>query len=221
MKITAKQVFITKCILWIISIIIVPIFLWHRPSHTYKSDKSTIKIVNVKNGKKFEFDIENTFGHKMHAIYVPQIDEHQYTYYVLYINNEKHCRVREFIFKDTYTYVCVSTQITFITLLILFIQTVLIATILRFLNYYKTKIKLKVKEKPGKKFTDYVVHEPYIYYGSDIKSDDLWFSKIFRLHTTWEQLVSINKFFGYDISEEMQFPSYETMLNNNYFHNFF
>ena len=215
MKITAKRVFITKCILWIISIIIIPAFLWYGPSHTYKVDKSTIEVVNTENGKKFEFDIENSFGHKIHVMYVPQMDS-QYAYYDLYINGKKHCSVREFVLKDTYTYVCISFQITFITLVILFMQIVLIVTIVHFLNYHKT-IKLKAKEKPGKTFTDYVDYEPYIYYGSDIKSDDLWFSKIFGLHTTWEQLVSINKFFGYDVREELQFPTYETMLNNNYF----
>lgn len=216
MKITAKQVFITKCILWIISIIIIPLFLWYGPSHVYKSDKSTIKVVNMENGgESLILTMKNSFGHKIHVTYVPQIDS-QHTYYDLYINGKKHCSVREFVFKDTYTYIGISFQITFITLLILFMQIVLIVTILHFLRYHKV-IKLKAKEKPGKTFTDYVDYEPYIYYGSDIKSDDLWFSKIFGLHTTWKQIVSINKFFGYDVSEDMQFPTYETMLNNNYF----
>ncbi len=219
MKITAKHVFITKCILWIISIIIIPTFLWYGPSHVYKSDKSTIEVVNTENGKKFEFDIENSFGHKVHVMYVPQIG-HQYAWYDLYINSKKHCSIREFVFKDTYAYVGISLQITIITLSILFMQIVLIVTIIHFLSYHKT-IKLKAKEKPGKTFTDYVVYEPYIYYGDDIKSDDLWFSKIFGLNTTWKQLVSINKFFGFDVREELQYPSYETMLNNNYFHKFF
>ena len=179
MKITAKQVFITKCILWIISIIIVPIFLWYGPSHTYKVDKSTIKVINMENGKESRIlTMKNSFGHKIHMTCVPQIDDHQYTYYDLYINGKKHCSVREFVFKDTYAYVGISVQFTIITLVILFMQIILIVTILHFLRYHNT-IKLKVKEKPGKKFTDYVVHEPYIYYGSDIKSDDLWFSKIF------------------------------------------
>ena len=219
MKITAKQVFITKCILWIILIIIIPAFLWYGPSHTYKVDKSNIKVINTENGDKFEFDAENTFGHKVHVMYVPRI-ESQYMYYDLYINSKKYCSTQEFVFKDTYAYIGISMQITFITLVILFIQICLNVTILHYLSYRKT-IKLKVKEKPCETTTGYIVYEPYIYYGSDIKSDDLWFSKIFGLHTTWKQLVSINNFFGYDVREDMQFPTYETMLNNNYFHKIF
>ena len=220
MKITAKQVFITKCILWIISIIIIPIFLWYGPSHVYKVDKSNIKVINTENGEEVQIlTMKNSFGHKIHVTYVPQMDS-QNTYYDLYINGKKHCSIREFVFKDTYTYIGISFQITIITLTILLMQILLITTIIHFLSYHKT-IKLKVKEKPGKTFTDYVVYEPYIYYGSDIKSDDLWFSKIFGLHTTWKQIVSINKFFGYDVREELQYPTYETMLNNNYFPNIF
>jgi hypothetical protein len=174
----------------------------------------------MENGKDAQIlTMKNSFGHKIYVTCVPQIDS-QYTYYDLYINGKKHCRVREFVFKDTYTYIGISFQITFITLVILFMQIVSIVTILHFLRYHKT-IKLKVKEKPCETSTGYIVYEPYIYYGCNIKSDDLWFSKIFGLHTTWEQLVNINKFFGYDISEELQYPTYETMLNNNYFHKIF
>lgn len=220
MKITAKYIFITKCILWIISIIIIPAFLWYGPSHTYKVDKSTIKVINTENGEEVQIlTMKNSFGHNIHVTCVPQMDS-QYTYYDLYINGKKYCRLREFVLKDTYAYIGISLQITIITLVILFIQIISIVTILHFLSYRKT-IKLKAKEKPCETSTGYIVYEPYIYYGSDIKSDDLWFSKIFGLHTTWKQLVSINKFFGYDVREELQYPTYETMLNNNYFHKIF
>ena len=187
MWITARQIYITKCILWILGAIIIPIFLWWRPVHIYKTDKSSVKIANTYRGKKFEFDAENSFGHKIHAHYSPQKE-----YYVLTINggperNACNCvDNNSFIYKDTHIFMCTTGYYLAISFIIFFLQLFIVVTSSFSLSDYDDII-----EREGGKHGFYIRTPYYV-------KDSFLFHKLLGLYTTEEQLININKFFGFD-----------------------
>lgn len=187
MWITARQIYVTKCILWILGAIIIPLFLWWMPTHVYKTDKSSIKIGNAYLGKKFEFDAENSFGHKINAHYSPQRE-----YYVFTINGgpeRKACNCvdnESFIYKDTHIFLGTTGYYLAISLIIFFLQLFIVI-----INIcYLTDNDDIIEQEGGK-------HGFYIRIPYYIKNSFL-LHKVLGLYITEEQLISINKFFGFD-----------------------
>ena len=190
MKITARQLFITKCILWLLGVIIIPIFIWWIPAHIYETDKSTIKIENTKNGRIFEFDAENSFGRKLHAKYIPMGNNYQLVVDGIEVSKMNN-RINNdnFIYKDTHSFVCCSALNAIISILILLIQVCIIIYISCHLSEYSD---IRQYSDPRSKNGFYIRNE----WGCH--KDDFWFSKVFRLYITEEELININKFFGFD-----------------------
>ena len=188
MKITARQLFITKCLLWLLGGIIIPIFIWWRPAYIYETDKSTIKIENAKNGRMFEFDAENSFGHKLHAKYLPMGDHYQ-----LVVDGIEVCDMSNginndnYIYKDTHSFVCCSALNAIISMFLFFIQLgIIIYSIVHLCEYSEVR-----------QCADSSKNGFYIRNEWGCCEDDFWFSKVFRLYITEEELINVNKFFGF------------------------
>lgn len=190
MKITARQLFITKCILWLLGGIIIPIFIWWIPAHTYETDKSTIKIEHTKNGRMFEFDAENSFGHKLHAKYIPIGNHYQLVVDGIEVSKMNNCINNDnFIYKDTHSFICCFAINAIISILILLIQVGIIIYIPCHLSEY-SDIRQFSNERSKNGF--------YIRNEWGCHKDDFWFGKVFRLYITEEELINVNKFFGFD-----------------------
>lgn len=190
MKITARQLFITKCILWLLGGIIIPIFIWWIPAHTYETDKSTIKIEHTKNGRMFEFDAENSFGHKLHAKYIPIGNHYQLVVDGIEVSKMNNCINNDnYIYKDTHSFVCCFAINAIISLLVLLIQIVIIIYIPCHLSEYSD---IRQFSDSSSKNGFYIRNE----WGCH--KDDFWFGKVFRLYITEEELINVNKFFGFD-----------------------
>ena len=191
MWITARKVYTTKCVLWILGVVIIPIFIWWRPSHIYETDKSSIVIEDTHRGRKFEFDATNTFGYTLHAQYVPQCN-----YYTLLVDGYENCDCEKcveqdsFIYKDTHIFTASYGWVVVGSIICMLIQ----LSVVIFCIYalcFGTDIEEKPTPRPSK-------------YGFLIdnvcgcEEDDFWFSKVFGLYITEKELVRINKFFGFD-----------------------
>lgn len=196
MKITARQLFITKCLLWLLGGIIIPIFIWWIPAHIYETDKSTIKIENTKNGRMFEFDATNTFGHKLHAKYLPMGDHYQ-----LVVDGINICDMKsnidndDFIYRDTHDYEFCYALNAIISLFVLAIQ---IGIIIYSLVHLCENSDIDQRPSAYSKNGFYIRNE----WGC--REDDFWFSKVFRLYITEEELINVNKFFGFENTYERQ-----------------
>lgn len=190
MKITARQLFITKCLLWLLGGIIMPIFIWWRPAHIYETDKSTIKIEHTKNGRIFEFDATNSFRHKLHAKYMPMGDNYQLVVDGIDVSDMSNCINNDnYIYKDTHIFVCCSVLNTIISIFLFFIQLgIIIYSIVHLCEYSDIRQYSDDRSKNG-----FYIRNEYGCY-----KDDFWFSKVFRLYITEEELININKFFGFD-----------------------
>ena len=190
MKITARQLFITKCLLWLLGGIIIPIFIWWIPSHIYETDKSTNKIEHVKNGRMFEFDAENAFGHKLHAKYIPMGSNYQLIVNGIKVSNMNNCINNDnFIYKDTHSFVCCFVTNAIISLLVLLIQIgIIIYSSCHLCEYSDIRQCSDERSKNGF----------YIRNEWGCHKDDFWFGKVFRLYITEEELINVNKFFGFD-----------------------
>ena len=190
MKITARQLFITKCILWLLGGIIIPIFIWWIPAHTYETDKSTIKIEHTKNGRIFEFDAENSFGRKLHAKYIPMGNHYQLVVDGIEVSKMNNCINNDnFIYKDTHSFVCCSAINAIISMFLFFIQVgIIIYSSCHLCEYSDVRQFSDSSSKNG----FYIKNE----WGCH--KDDFWFSKVFRLYITEEELINVNKFFGFD-----------------------
>ena len=190
MKITARQLFITKCILWLLGVIIIPIFIWWIPAHTYETDKSTIKIEHTKNGRMFEFDAENSFGHKLHSKYIPMGSHYQLVVDGIEVSKMNNCINNDnYIYKDTHSFVCCFAINAIISILVLLIQVGIIIYIPCHLSEY-SDIRQFSDDRSKNGF--------YIRNEWGCHKDDFWFSKVFRLYITEEELINVNKFFGFD-----------------------
>lgn len=196
MKITARQLFITKCLLWLLGGIIIPIFIWWIPAHIYETDKSTIEIENTKNGRMFEFDAENSFGHKLHAKHIPMGSHYQ-----LVVDGVEICDFEnsvnndDYIYRDTHDFEFCYVLNIFISILVLLIQLAIIAySMVHLVENSDVRQFSNVCSKTG----FYIKNEWGCY------EDDFWFSKVFRLYITEEELININKFFGFENTYERQ-----------------
>ena len=190
MKITARQLFITKCLLWLLGGIIIPFFIWWIPAHRYETDKSTIKIEHTKNGRIFEFDATNSFGHKLHAKYIPMSDHYQ-----LLVDGNEICDMSNginndnYIYKDTHSFVCCSALNIIISIFLFFIQ---LGIIIYSSCHLSENSDVRQCSDPRSKNGFYIRNE-WGYH-----EDDFWFSKVFGLYITEEELINVNKFFGFD-----------------------
>lgn len=189
MKITARQLFITKCLLWLLGGIIIPFFIWWSPAHIYETDKSTIEIERTKNGRIFEFDATNSFGHKLHAKYTPMGDHYQ-----LLVDGNEICdfdsRVDndDYIYRDTHDFEFCYAPNVIISLLVLLIQ---VGIIIYSSCHLSENSDVRQCSDPRSKNGFYIRNE-WGYH-----EDDFWFSKVFGLYITEEALININKFFGF------------------------
>lgn len=194
MKITAKQVFITKCILWILGAIIIPIFIWWRPSHIYKTDKSSIVIEDTYRGRKFEFDATNGFGSTLHAQYMPQG-----AYYKLIVDGKETCDLHSecvsqnsFIYEDTHVFFGCDILSVIGSIIFAMIQLFIIIYCIFYLSECGDIKEYKCTTwRPNK----YGFSIDNVYGSSE---DEFLFSKVFGLYITEESLIKINKFFGFD-----------------------
>lgn len=191
MWITAKNVYITKCVLWILGAVIIPIFIWWRPAHIYKTDKSSIVIEESYMGRKFEFDATNSFGCTLHAEYVPDG-----AWYKLIVDGEETCYVDKsvsedsFIYDDTHVFVGCDVLSILGSILCAVIQLTVVIVCIFFWS----------DSGDVDEYVTWKSHE----FGFSVKNvwgtskNDFWFSKVFGLYITEESLVKINKFFGFD-----------------------
>ena len=177
MKITARQLFITKCLLWLLGGIIIPIFIWCRPAYIYETDKSTIKIEHTKNGRIFEFDAENSFGHKLHAKYLPMGNHYQLMVDGIDISNKSNCINNDnYIYKDTHIFVCCSFLNAIISMFLFFIQlSIIIYSIAHLCEYSDVRQITTSSSKYG-----FCIRNKWGYH-----EDDFWFSKVFRLYINY------------------------------------
>lgn len=196
MKITARQLFITKCLLWLLGGIIIPIFIWWRPAHIYETDKSTIKIEHTKNGRKFEFDATNSFGHKLHAKYLPMSDHYQ-----LVVDGIEICDFDpkvdndDYIYQDTHGFSLCYVPNVIISIFVILIQ---LGIIIYSLFHLGENSEVRQHSNICSKTGFYIKNEWGCY------EDDFWFSKVFRLYITEEELINVNKFFGFENTYERQ-----------------
>ena len=191
MWITAKNLYITKCILWILGVVIIPLFIWWRPAYIYKTDKSSIVIEESYMGRKFEFDATNSFGCTLHAEYVPHG-----AWYKLIVDGEETCYVDKSVAEDSFiyddTHVFVGCDVLSILGSILCALTQLAIVIFCIFVWSECG---DVDE-----YATWKSHE----FGFSVKNvwgtskNDFWFSKVFGLYITEKELVRINKFFGFD-----------------------
>lgn len=189
MKITARQLFITKCLLWLLGGIIIPFFIWWVPAHIYETDKSTIKIEHTKNGRIFEFDATNSFGHKLHAKYLPMGDHYQ-----LVVDGIEICDFNssvdndDYIYRDTHDFEFCYALNVIISLLVLLIQLgITIYSSIHLSEYSIVRQSSNASSENGF----------YIRNVWGCHEDDFWFSKVFGLYITEEELINVNKFFGF------------------------
>ena len=198
MWITAKKLYIAKCVLWILGAVIIPIFIWWRPSHIYETDKSSIVIEDTHRGRKFEFDATNTFGHTLHAQYLPQG-----AYYKLIVDGCEMCDLHyectsqdSFIYNDTHIFFGCTVLSTLVSIICALLQmSIVIYSIVYWVECDD------IEEGPFRTWRGYTIEDEY---GFSIKnvwgmhSDDFWFSKVFGLYITEKSLIKINKFFGFN-----------------------
>lgn len=192
MKINAKLLFISKCILWIIAIVVLP-FFYYNPIFKYTTDKNSIEIKKTSSGDIIKFDAKNKFDYKIHVQYTPNTKKE----YILSINGEeigRRCKNKinnnDFIYKDSHIFMFSSVLHYIFVSILLILQIFLFSTILVLLGVYSEDI------------TEYYRDDlPYgfrIRNGYQISKNSFLYSKIFRLWITPEQLINVNKFFGFD-----------------------
>ena len=190
MWITAKNLYITKCVLWILGAIIIPIFIWWRPSHIYKTDKSSIVIENTHKGRKFEFDATNSFGQTLHAKYIPQG-----SYYNLIVDGEEmgdlHC---EYVSQDSYIYD--DTHVFAGCDVLSVLGSIFCACLQIFIVIFSIVWWCECDDI--REYKDTSVYGFSIKNVWHMRENDFWFSMMFGLYITEESLVKINKFFGFD-----------------------
>jgi hypothetical protein len=144
----------------------------------------------------FEFDAENEFGHKLHAKYIPMGDKYQ-----LVVDGIEICDFTnnvdrdDYIYRDTHSFeFCYALNII-ISLFVLLIQIgIIIYSSVHLCENSDVRQFSQVCSKNG----FYIKNEWGCY------EDDFWFSKVFRLYITEEELINVNKFFGFENTYERQ-----------------
>lgn len=192
MWITAKKLYITKCVLWLLGAVIIPLFIWWRPAHIYKTDKSSIVIEDTYKGRKFEFDATNSFGCKIHAEYVP----HGAWYKVIVDGQEtgdvgKSVAQDSFIYDDTHV---VFAGCDFLSILGSILCAVIQLTVVICCTFFLAD-NSEVDEYAPRRSRPFGFSIRNVWGTS---KNDFWFSKVFGLYITEKELVRINKFFGFD-----------------------
>ena len=201
-RITASQYFYTKLILWVLGVILIPVFAWYFPTRTYKIDKKSIEVTNGASGDIVEFDATNSWGYQVHAKFHPNNEEScgcgDGDVYDLHINGEEWGTVyREkewYATKDTQGFIFVRPLYTVISFLLIVLQALLISYFIGVIVeddcrsfYFKEHFRCDSNNEME-------LCEVTMSYGHF--SDDFLFSKVFGLFPTAKRVNRINKFLG-------------------------
>lgn len=202
-RITASQYFYTKLILWVLGVILIPVFVWYVPTRTYKIDKQTIEVTNSASGDIVEFDGTNSWGYKIHVKFHPNNEEScgcgDGDAYDLHINGEEWGRVyREkewYATKDTQGFIFVRPLYTVISFLLIVLQALLISYFIGVIvedDCREFRFRERFKCDSGTESMElYEVTMSGGHYSSDFL-----FSKVFGLFPTPKRVNRLNKFLG-------------------------
>jgi hypothetical protein len=202
-RITASQYFYTKLILWVLGVILIPVFAWYFPTRTYKIDKQTIEVTNGASGDIVEFDGTNSWGYKIHAKFYPNNEEScgcgDGDAYALHINGEKWGTVYRkkewYITKDTQGFFFVRPLYTVISFLLIVLQTLLISYFIA-LIIEDDCMDFRFRER-FKCYSDKETMELCeVTMSGGHYSSDFLFSKVFGLFPTPKRVNRLNKFLG-------------------------
>jgi hypothetical protein len=202
-RITASQYFYTKLILWVLGVILIPVFAWYIPTRTYIIDKESIEVTNGALGDIVEFDATNSWGYQIHAKFQPNNEEScgcgDGDAYDLHINGEEWGTVyREkewYATKDTQGFIFVRPLYTVISFLLIVLQALLISYFIGVIVeddcrsfYFRERFKC---DSGTESMELYEVTMSGGHYSSDFL-----FSKVFGLFPTPKRVNRLNKFLG-------------------------
>jgi hypothetical protein len=204
-RITASQYFYTKLILWVLGIILIPVFAWYIPTRTYKIDKQTIEVTNSASGDIVEFDGTNSWGYKIHVKFQPNNEKScgcgDGDAYDLHINGEEWGTVSRkkewYATKDTQGFIFVRPLYTVISFLLICLQCLLISYFIGIIVedscldfYFKEHFRCDSNTNTIELYDVTIIGR-----GSYFSSDFL-FSKVFGLFPTAKRVNRLNKFLG-------------------------
>ena len=204
-RITASQYFYTKLILWVLGVILIPVFGWYIPTRTYKIDKETIEVTNSASGDIVEFDATNSWGYQIHAKFHPNNEEScgcgDGDAYDLHINGEEWGTVSRkkewYATKDTQGFFFVRPFYTVISFLLICLQCLLISYFIGLLIedecldfYFKEHFRCDSDTESMELYNVTISGR-----GSYFSSDFL-FNKVFGLFPTAKRVNRLNKFLG-------------------------
>lgn len=202
-RITASQYFYTKLILWVLGVILIPIFAWYIPTRTYKIHKETIKTTNSVLGDIVEFDGTNSWGYKIHVKFQPYDEEScgcgGGDVYQLYVNDEKWGKVHHekewYTTKDTQGFFFIRPLYTVISFLLICFQIILISYFIGIIIeddcrdfYFRERFRCDSDNE--------IMELCEVTMSGGHFSDDFFFSKVFGLFPTVKRLNRLNKFLG-------------------------
>jgi hypothetical protein len=202
-RITASQYFYTKLILWVLGIILIPVFAWYIPTRTYKIDKQTIEVTNSASGDIVEFDGTNSWGYKIHVKFQPNNEEScgcgDGDAYDLHINGEEWGTVSRkkewYATKDTQGFIFVRPLYTVISFLLICLQCLLISYFIALIIeddcldfYFREHFKCDSDTKSMELYDVTMRGGHY--------STDFLFGIVFGLFPTAKRVNRINKFLG-------------------------
>lgn len=202
-RITASQYFYTKLILWILGVILIPLFAWYFPTRTYKIDKESIEITNGVLGDIIEFDATNSWGYQIHAKFHPNNEEScgcgDGDKYKLHINGEEwgtEYREKEwYATKDTQVFFFIRPLYTVISFLLIVLQALLISYFIGIIveddcQDFRFRERFKCySDKETMELCEVTMSGGYY-------SSDFLFSKVFGLFPTPKRVNRLNKFLG-------------------------
>lgn len=202
-RISASQYFYTKLILWVLGVILIPIFAWYIPTRTYKIHKETIKTTNTVLGDIVEFDGTNSWGYKIHVKFYPNNEAESCgcgdDVYQLYVNGEEWGTVYRgkewYTTKDTQGFFFIRPLYIVITVLLIVLQTLLISYFIGIIIEDDCReFRFREKFKCDSDTESMELYEVTMSYGHF--SDDFFFSKVFGLFPTAKRVNRLNKFLG-------------------------
>lgn len=204
-RITASQYFYTKLILWVLGVILIPVFAWYFPTRTYKIDKESIEVTNGASGDIVEFDATNSWGYQVHAKFHPNNEEScgcgDGDAYNLHINGEEWGTVyREkewYATKDTQGFIFIRPLYTVISFLLICLQALLISYFIGVIVEDDCRSFYFKEHFRSDSNNEIELCEVTMSYGHF--SDDFFFSKVFGLFPTAKRVNRINKFLGFKI----------------------
>lgn len=204
-RITASQYFYTKLILWVLGVILIPVFAWYIPTRTYKIDKETIEVTNSASGDIVEFNATNSWGYQIHAKFHPNNEEScgcgDGDVYDLHINGEEWGEVSRkkewYTTKDTQGFFFVRPLYTVISFLLIVLQALLISYFIGIIiedDCREFRFRERFKYDTDTNTETMELYEVTMSYG--YFSDDFFFSKVFGLFPTVKRVNRLNKFLG-------------------------